>query len=535
MKAVCFELHLIEPVLATALGGDPNSAVSLPFIPGSMIRGMLIGRYLRQHKKNTLDLGLGSADRKCFFDGHLLYLNTYPGLWQEDEKMIRMLPSLAAWHVQKYTTGETVYDLSMGSIPGDLELTRVSAPFCWPEKQQVNLYTPRKRVAIHTQRDRIKGRATEGSGAVFQYEALAPGEILVGAIVCPDPDQDKALLDEIHSLLEDQKIKLGGSQSAGYGLVDVARVWVEDDWKEADFFVDDIEKEEVFSVTLLSDAICRDSYGQYLSLLSASYLETQLGIPPHSLDLMPERTFVQTTVIGGFNRTWGLPLEQQPGIRASSVCVYKALTSISKTALCTLVKKGIGERCTEGFGRIAINWPGYETLTCIPPIELSPEPAELRPGYSTRLAQRMVQSMLRQRLEQVLVERVNGLRLEPGANLANTQLARLRVLGRDASFSRDPNPLLRHLDGLTATTRRNFARARIVDTDTIPVLTWLRQLLEGSPEDIWHYLYRSSLEDYAFPKIATVVAHWTPALAKEYVLRLIDAVLSRAIEQRRAQ
>jgi CRISPR-associated protein Csx10 len=49
MKAITFLLHTQQPILATSLQGDPNSDVSHDYILGSMIRGALIGRYLRQN------------------------------------------------------------------------------------------------------------------------------------------------------------------------------------------------------------------------------------------------------------------------------------------------------------------------------------------------------------------------------------------------------------------------------------------------------------------------------------------------------
>ena len=47
MKAIPYRLHLLEPVLVSqAESGEENSAVGLPFIPGSAIRGALVARYL---------------------------------------------------------------------------------------------------------------------------------------------------------------------------------------------------------------------------------------------------------------------------------------------------------------------------------------------------------------------------------------------------------------------------------------------------------------------------------------------------------
>ena len=54
MLALTFTLELKEPLLMTAIEGDPNSAVSLPFVPGSALRGALAGRY--RAAKDVVDL-----------------------------------------------------------------------------------------------------------------------------------------------------------------------------------------------------------------------------------------------------------------------------------------------------------------------------------------------------------------------------------------------------------------------------------------------------------------------------------------------
>lgn len=83
MKAVTFLLHTQQPILATSLQGDPNSDVSYPYIPGSMIRGVLIGRYLKRHGlRETEDIldnqSFPDVTRLFFDDGKTRYLNAYP-------------------------------------------------------------------------------------------------------------------------------------------------------------------------------------------------------------------------------------------------------------------------------------------------------------------------------------------------------------------------------------------------------------------------------------------------------------------------
>ncbi|WP_054864388.1 hypothetical protein [Methanosarcina barkeri] len=56
MKALTFNIHLLEPLLVNDIsGGDPNSAIGFEFIPGSVIRGALIGKYLQGKTKYSID------------------------------------------------------------------------------------------------------------------------------------------------------------------------------------------------------------------------------------------------------------------------------------------------------------------------------------------------------------------------------------------------------------------------------------------------------------------------------------------------
>src|SRR5690606_25716743 len=69
-----YTLSLHAPAVLTSLGGDPNSSRSLPFIPGSALRGAAA---------RALGDPAGDADRLRRFrtlilDGTVRYLNAYP-------------------------------------------------------------------------------------------------------------------------------------------------------------------------------------------------------------------------------------------------------------------------------------------------------------------------------------------------------------------------------------------------------------------------------------------------------------------------
>src|SRR6266853_1634635 len=104
MKALTLTIELLEPMLATGLEGDPNAGVSLKYVAGSVLRGAVIGLYLRDKRtklnlQGNVELDLSNeSERSLFFNGKVLYLNAYP---QSEGK--RSLPVPLSWLKEKDT------------------------------------------------------------------------------------------------------------------------------------------------------------------------------------------------------------------------------------------------------------------------------------------------------------------------------------------------------------------------------------------------------------------------------------------------
>ncbi len=72
MNALLFQLRLLQPVLASQVGaGEENSTTTLPYIPGSAIRGAVIREYLQIHRGE--DISQTDTGRKLFFNGSVCY------------------------------------------------------------------------------------------------------------------------------------------------------------------------------------------------------------------------------------------------------------------------------------------------------------------------------------------------------------------------------------------------------------------------------------------------------------------------------
>src|SRR5262245_10166531 len=105
MRALTFNLQLLEPMLVTTRQGDPNSAVSFDYAPGSVIRGALISLYLRKQKRKELDAH-DQQVRDLFFNGRTRYLNAYPlAVIDNTGAMSRTSPTPLSWRIHKDDPG----------------------------------------------------------------------------------------------------------------------------------------------------------------------------------------------------------------------------------------------------------------------------------------------------------------------------------------------------------------------------------------------------------------------------------------------
>lgn len=523
MKILTLQLKLVEPLLATAPGGDPNSETTSDFIPGSMIRGALIARYAAASGKGPANLDAGDPEfSRLFLDGATRYLNAYPV-----EGNSRTIPTPLSWQHPK-DEEETAYDFAVTPIADEKQWQPISTPFCQllPEEDELEaiLVRPSHTITVHTSRDRRYGRARSGSGAVYQYESLEAGQSFQAAIIC-EHDTDAERLRELLG----ERLQLGGSRSGGYGGVQVVKPKILDGTSWHEYGISRCESEtRTIIVTLLSDVILRDGRGQYAigAEVVAETIASILG--GIRLRTLPERTFIRGTLIGGFNRKWGLPLTQTPALRMGSVIVFKIEGDDKPTEeqFAHLESRGIGERRTEGFGRLGINLHGNEEIKIGKAAARTKDPVTISDPESVKIAQQIVTRLHRRRLDDEITRRANQLGIYIKTP-SRSQLSRLRLVIREALWT-DPtagrSKLNEYFDSLEdrSITRTQFTRDRI---DNASMIEWLRRRVNDTQEG--EFAARNSL------KLGTnIFAALTAELIYEYNLRLIDAVLMRAAKNR---
>ncbi|MFV9506736.1 MAG: hypothetical protein AB4911_19465 [Oscillochloridaceae bacterium umkhey_bin13] len=552
MKMLPFTIYLEQPVLLARSTGDTNSLVSLDYLPGSAIRGMLIGRYLRT-AGTTDDLAADPTARRLFFDGGVRYLNAYrcSATGQRSLptplallKRKLALPAEGSYHSYNAAHEDWNDERRRELEQNNDQLQRLGIAYCTindaAELHPVTLEP--NRIAVHVQRNRELGRAvgdnTENGGTIFKYEALAEDQTFAGVIML----DDEADLATIQALCTPAEAWLGRSRSANYGRVrlNLGKPQSAQAWREVPNApeLEAVEAGQMLQICFLSDTLLRDGQGVALARLSAQpsikdqdkghliddqYLSAYLGF---AVRIDPARSFSAATVAGGFNQTWRLPLPQQAALKAGSVFVVYPHKAVSRERLAQLEQTGIGERRAEGFGRIAFQWLEADEYV-IPQSDHTRPKREIRRSetltpnsqiMATRMAQRLLDQQIEQKITSHVLNLTDSNRIAPKDLPRNSQLGRLRGAVRYAQQTNDLTSLRTLLRDLKTTAHDQFARARIGNRT---MLDWCNAQLE--PGAIWEEL---GLMPDNWPQVATIKPNDAPQLATQTTLRLLDAVLT---------
>jgi CRISPR-associated protein Csx10 len=517
MKYIILTLETQQPVLATSFQGDPNSDVSYSYITGSMIRGAIIGRYMRQHQLSELDLNNEKVKRLFFDANSTRYLNAY--LLSQEKK--RTLPLPLSWFKDKddelkEDSSIPVYDFSIDRGDDPKTPKSVGGYFWAKERGSVKLYKEKRRINVHNFRDRKKGRSTDNQGELFRYDALDAGQTFQSVILCED-EEDEYVTTIQMLLVTEPNIWLGGSQSAGYGHTKIIDLKTLDSWDEIGVPAEDREQDEKLSITLLSDALLRNEWGQPVAdpILIKQAVEELLNI---SLP-KPSNIFASSTLIGGFNRKWGLPLPQVPALVAGSAIVFEGI-EINKAQIEQLEANGIGERREDGFGRVAVNWLQEKQFQASLPNSSSSNNLPSLDSKSRLLAEQMAERIVRNKLEQQLQKQLSYLVLK--GDITNSQLSRLESVARQGLTSCSRLPVFRLLRYLPSNARRQFNQARVSDKPLDrQIYEWLRKPKSwvSNPQDLE-------------VNIAGITKGLSHRLAREYTLRLIMAVAKKATKEK---
>jgi CRISPR-associated protein Csx10 len=485
-----------------------------------MIRGLVASVLNRQ------DPDLAINQRQWLFSGDVRYLHAYPAM----QNGPRSLPAPHSWRKNKVQPDDLRIEDYARLAENESKFSEGSigvGRFIVLDDINVREFRGKRHITVHTLRDRFAGRPRRGLGAVYQYDALAQGSCFSGAIVVTT----RAQAETLNTLLPKGEYRIGGARTAGYGLVWLDELGIDEEWWEYGAPPQAIAAEEQFCVTLLSDAILRDPQGSTYTDLVAE-LRQVYKLPVHC-----ETAFKEVTAVGGFNRKWGMQLPQDLALQAGSVFVVRAEAAITQQQVQALIERGVGERRAEGFGRLALNWQQEGELLLV---KLGKEQRDEITTVSLTSRERMIAQRIATRRHRLALDRGLAVairdRTQDGAvNVPpNSQLSRVRIIVRSALKARDRSRVVdlfrddnQNSRALRRNARQKFDRCRLGQSEQAPRLSnWIKELCDN-PESIWAGpLARESIS-------LAGVAPEAEQLAEEYALRLIDGVLEELMRQNR--
>ena len=343
-----FFLQLNSPTIITAIGGQGASgAGSLTYIPGSAIRGVAASR-LGDPKNDPDKL---RKFKTLILSGQVCYLNAYPY-----SQGLRLLPRPLSLRCEE--------DISSRSDT-TLQVLDLAAP-CDPPKDALRSpafeymaigvtrpfgVSPVLGVHTHHQRDRELGRPGKERGTVFHYEHIKPGQEFAGMVcIWGQSEQEINELAQCVKVLLKPPLMLGRSWHSGYGgNADIT--WLDPQEREVvggGIVRNEIHQGDIFRVMLTAPCVVRlRATGQY----DPSAFEDELF---QGLDgvIEPLMRFYGYEIVGGFNKKWRTDAIQALALAAGSVLVLRAKSTIPFESIKRLENQGIGERRTEGFGRL---------------------------------------------------------------------------------------------------------------------------------------------------------------------------------------
>ncbi|MEW6754540.1 MAG: hypothetical protein AB1505_26690 [Candidatus Latescibacterota bacterium] len=353
-SGVCFvpyRLTLTAPATFRAQDLDPNSSSTLPFVPGTAVRGAVAAALVREGDRATLEKVLGEVR----------FLNAYP-----EYDTVRSLPTPITWQRDKDPTQSdrdahprdaalTLFGADEPEPP-EVQPSRLTAEFHAPVGSSEYPVSPQIGRDTHQTRRRATGTTREGETTVFVYEALRPGQSFRGCLAGP-----AEVCERVAELMARGPLWLGRSARSEYGGAPQVEVLEGPEFgrdTELDASPPDIAAGDPFIVRLSAPAVLRDpATGQHDPWhLAAAVARRLAGVGE------VRAACVRRDMARGYSRLWGTELPQLPCAAAGSVVLLQARRDVEATEVLALQAEPVGERTAEGYGRLVIQ-PATETLT----------------------------------------------------------------------------------------------------------------------------------------------------------------------------
>lgn len=344
MKYIIYDIENIEPIKQTSTLMQADNEFTKSYISGANLRGAFIANYMVQ--KGVKDINEGEHKEKLL-KGGLKFLNAYP----TGPSRNRTLPFPKCYYGEKD-------EIKRFNITNDLKIIEFGEELDWDkdydkiktfeftdwnlEEETFNPVEVEKVGNLHIR----KGHNDDNK--LFRYEAIKAGQSFKGIIICENDDYAK----ECEDILRKGTFYVGGSKGSGYGLCKISKIKIKNENPEISDLEDILAEEETEELIIVaaSDIIYRNEAGLYKTFIDEEFLKNKLKVDKVTL----KESFIETDYFTGFNNKWGYRLPNVLGIKSGSVFVYEIDGELEEDIIKELCDKGIGERKSEGFGRVIL-------------------------------------------------------------------------------------------------------------------------------------------------------------------------------------
>ena len=384
-------LRLISPIALHRTRASIQYAESLDYIPGIALRGALAEIYLSEHGEPDDDIF-----QNLFISGQVQFGDLWPTRRSDFARASVFLPATIR-ACKRYglahrdSLHDTLLDVFVESDLLECEhadngdhqecgepLDRINGYLCNLDGREK--VAAKSELRVNAAIDRSTGTAAREmlfSQRTLTTESEGPekGEICFRGTLRLADSALKAPLDDF--LKKNTTFFLGSGRSRGFGEVVVARfkeveptVSLDERWNRFNKVAHKAGGDanyRYFSLTFLSHVALRDST---LRPVLGNIAPGHAGLPEgvkfvHRHDSKQPVCFLNQITIQGWNAAQGLPKPDTVALERGSVLLFKCHDSIGSEVLRCLAQidaEGIGERRSEGFGRIAVCYPVHYQL-----------------------------------------------------------------------------------------------------------------------------------------------------------------------------
>jgi len=357
-------LHLDEPLLIARRAPAGNHFEAREVIPGSVILGALASIVASHNDLMRDDVYRDFVS--LFLRGGVTFPTLYPALFSNNY-LYPTIPAplgLLTCSIVPFSEqgdGHGTYLASKyDKCPKCESRLEPIAGFVVLRRKGTHVFTPNYSSELHIQINEATGRVTKGQ--LYGYTVLNAGQYFVGELRCASEEAWQRL-KVMTGIEEKQPLtwRLGKARSRGYGKV---TAWLERladpkrDWGQLPLSERVKDPSQPISLTLLTDAIIQNRWGQQAVSFHEEWLEEVLGLSKVKI----EDVYARSRVVDGFNTHLGLPRWRDTALSAGSVVWFtlEAPPDDWQERMAQLERDGIGFRRNEGFGHIAFNHPVYD-------------------------------------------------------------------------------------------------------------------------------------------------------------------------------